>query len=101
MDFTYFFAALIGLTIGVLSTVVFLVKKRTSKRHLIGWAFGSSLLANGLFLIRWIAASDAPLWFIGLDFAFIATFTLIGCAIGIIPILSVRYLWRKTTGFKA
>jgi len=94
MDYTYFVAGFIGLVVGLVVGTVLAAMGWGGKRRLVGVSFGLSLLLNTVLLIDWTQTGSLPLGFLILDLGMIALFTLIGCAVGIVPPLAVRRLLR-------
>ena len=94
MDFTYFIAAFLALIVGFCGAVLFVLQKRHSVRRLIGVAFVASLTVNGSALINWSAVGNVSLGFLLLDFALVAAYSFVGSAIGLVPPLAMRGIWR-------
>jgi len=95
VDFTYFIAAVVALIIGFLGSIIFAVAKGHSKRRLMALALVVALAVNFSTLINWAYVGDLSAGFLLLDFAFIAAFSFFGCALGTLPILGIRKLWRS------
>ena len=94
MDFTYLLAAISALMIGFFASCLYVLQGRGSKLRLIALTFAASLALNLTGLINWAHIGDLPPSFVLLDFALIASYTLIGCVLGMSPALILCALWQ-------
>lgn len=101
MDLTYFVAGVLGVAVGFVVTTLLAVSRMGSTERAFGASFGVSLLLDAMLLINWTAINSLPLGFLLIDFAMIATFTGVGCAVGMSPPLLVQGLIRGTRRPKA
>ncbi|MEO7384418.1 MAG: hypothetical protein ABIU18_05745 [Novosphingobium sp.] len=98
MDFTYFIAGFIALIIGLTAGAVFIAFKGKSKRRLFAAASAVAFALDWVLLINWAHIADAPAVILLFDLLFFAIYSIIGCVIGALPTLLIRYLWRNRPG---
>lgn len=98
MDFTYYIAAFLALIIGFIASIMFVAAKGHSKRRLLSFALAGSLAVNFSMLINWAHVGEVSAGLLLLDFAFIILFSFAGCALGTLPVLAVRKVWRQHSG---
>lgn len=98
MDFTYTFAALLGIVMGFSGSALFVAQKRRSVGRLVFVVFVASVALNMTGLINWAYIGDQSRAFVALDLALITTFTVVGCLIGMAPPLAMRTIWRWVRG---
>ena len=82
MDFTYFFAAFIGLIVGLASTVFHLSMRKPFSRGSALLTLSAALLASGATMIRWSVVPEYDIGFIMGDLAILGIMTSIGCIAG-------------------
>ena len=78
MDFTYVFAAIIALVVGILAQLVRLTLRRQWSRGSGGAALAGAVAANALLLLRWSHLLDWGWKFAVLDLSIIMAATIIG-----------------------
>lgn len=96
MDLTYFVALGLALIVGFTGALIFVARQGHSKRRLLGWATLVSVIVDFAFLIDWTRVSEFPIALLALDLVFFTLYGVIGCALGILPVLAVRKALRRT-----
>ncbi|SRR5690606_3310619 len=93
MDFTYYVAFALSLVIGFVGALIFVMLKGSSY-----WRFALTTLLVAVFadfalLIDWSYADEMTDVLL-LDAAFFTAYGLVGCAIGAVPVLGARGIYR-------
>ena len=94
MDFTYFFAGILAALIGLIFAIIFVVLRGRSFRRVLAFSIVVSIAADFALLLDWSRASEMTAIFLATDFLAFFVYSLVGCAVGIAPVIWLRRLFR-------
>lgn len=94
MDFTYFVAFALSVVIVFVSALIFIALKGRSY-----WRFSLTTLLVAVFaafalLVDWRHANEMSAVFLLTDASFFTVYGLVGCAIGALPVIGARGIYR-------
>ena len=98
MDFTYLIALFLSVSIGLLRSLVAVMRKEA---FLWKPYFATAILVFALdlaLLIDWGGVDTNNVGLLFLSAFFFGLYALIGCLLGSLPVLAGRWLFRKLTG---
>ena len=94
MDFTYFFAGILSVLIGLAFAVASVALRGRSVWQIFALAVGVSVAADFAFLLNWSRVSEMTTIFLATDFLAFFVYSVVGCALGIAPVIWLRRLFR-------
>lgn len=95
MDFTYYVALVLALLVGgTVAVVLALVHKPLNwKAYRIAVIIAVAL--DFLLLVNWSALPFGEAWILLADLLFFSLYSLVGCALGMLPVKAVRAIVRR------
>jgi len=95
MDFTYYVAFVLALLVGgITATVLVLARKPlNAKGYRVSVTFAVAL--DFLLLVNWSALPLEEAWVLSADLLFFSLYSLVGCALGMLPVKAVRAIVRR------
>lgn len=95
MDFTYFIAAFLAVVVGFLGAIAFVIAQGQSLSRLIWSAIGITIVLDFAFLINWANVDQEALPVLFIDLAVFTIYAMVGCTIGVAPVLALRRLLKR------
>ena len=94
MDFTYLVALVLSLAVGFVGSLLFVAVHGRSFRRLIAVTLAVSIIADFALLIDWSRSDEITAAFLLTDAAFFIVYGSVGCALGALPVLAIRRVYR-------
>lgn len=94
MDFTYYVAFALSVVIGFASALIFIALKGRSYWRFTAASLLAAVFADFALLVDWSHAREMTAIFLLTDAAIFAVYGLVGCAIGALPVIGARSVYR-------
>lgn len=94
MDFTYHVALALSVVIGFAGALIFVALKGRSYWRLALTTVLVAVFADFALLVDWRRANEMTAAFLRTDAAYFAVYGLVGCAIGALPVIGARWIFR-------
>ena len=94
MDFTYAAAFVLSVVVGLTRALIFIGRKGRSYWRFTVITLRVAVLADFALLLDWGHASEMTAAFLLMDAAFFSAYGLAGCAIGALPVIGARAIYR-------
>ncbi len=95
MDFTYLVALFLSVIVGFASALVFAALRGKSLRRLFLSAVAFAVAVDFALLIDWGRWEEITANFIMTDAVFFLAYAVPGTAVGALPVLGLRWLYRR------